>query len=58
MTSGGYGHTVGKSIALTYLPADAAAATEGFSVEILGERYPARRMAAPHYDPKGARLRD
>jgi len=57
VTSGGYGHTVGKSIALAYLPAEAARATEGFTVEILGERFPARRMAEPHYDPKGEKLR-
>lgn len=57
VTSGGYGHSVGRSIALTYLPAEAAAATDGFAVEILGERYAARRMTAPHYDPKGERLR-
>jgi dimethylglycine dehydrogenase len=57
VTSGGYGHWVGKSIALTYLPADVAAAAAGFGVEILGERYPARRMTEPHYDPNGERLR-
>jgi dimethylglycine dehydrogenase len=57
VTSGGYGHTVGKTIALTYLPAEAARTSEGFTVEILGERFPARRMTEPHYDPNGERLR-
>ncbi len=57
VTSAGYGHTVGKAIALTYLPAACAEASDGFEIEILGTRYRATRQAKPLYDPEGKRLR-
>ena len=57
VTSGGYGHCVGKSIALGYVTASVAAATEGFEIEILGERRRAVRCAHPLYDPDGRRMR-
>jgi dimethylglycine dehydrogenase len=57
VTSGGYGHTVGRSIALGYIPAALAAAASGFEVEILGERRPARLALAPLHDPDGRRMR-
>ena len=41
-TSAGYGHTLGKSIALGYLPIALAGHTE-FSIEAFGKSYPARR---------------
>jgi dimethylglycine dehydrogenase len=57
VTSGGYAHGVGKSIALGYVTNDVAAATTGFEVELIGERRGAVRLAAPAYDPGGARMR-
>jgi dimethylglycine dehydrogenase len=57
VTSGGYGHCVGKSIALGYVPAPLASADEGFEIEILGERRRATRVARPLYDPEGLRMR-
>lgn len=57
ITSGGYGHAIGRSLALGYVPAQVASATAGFEVEILGNRRPARRAAEPLYDPTGARMR-
>ena len=57
VTSGGYGHFVGTSLALGYVPREAAAATDGFEIEIIGERRPATRLAAPLFDPAGARMR-
>lgn len=57
VTSGGYGHTVGRSIALGYIPAPLAAAQGGFEIEIIGERRPAHRLDEPVFDPKGARMR-
>ena len=57
VTSGGYGHTVGSSLALGYVPAALAGADTGFEIEIIGERRPARRLAAPLCDPSGARMR-
>ena len=56
VTSGGYGHCVGKSIALAYVPASLAKATR-FEVEILGERRPADLTPGPLYDPTGTRMR-
>ena len=53
--AGGYGHVVGKSIALAYLPTELAAGTE-LEVEILGERRPARVVSQPLYDPENTRL--
>ncbi|MFM7273735.1 MAG: aminomethyltransferase family protein, partial [Gammaproteobacteria bacterium] len=57
VTSGGYGHRVGRSLALGYVPAALAGATVGFEIEIICERRAAERLAAAPYDPKGARMR-
>jgi dimethylglycine dehydrogenase len=57
VTSGGYGHSVGQSIALGYVHAEHAGATTGFAVEIIGERRSAVRLAQPPFDPAGARMR-
>jgi dimethylglycine dehydrogenase len=57
ITSGGYGHCVGKSIALGYVPAALADASGGFEVEILGERRPAALARQALYDPAGERMR-
>ncbi len=58
VTSGAFGHRVGASLALGYVPAAVAAATAGFEIEIIGERRRAMRLAAPPYDPSGGRMRD
>ena len=57
VTSGAYGHRVGRSLALGYIPAALAAASAGFEIEIIGERRPAERLATCAYDPSGARMR-
>ena len=57
ITSGGYGHCVGKSIALGYVPASLVSAASGFEIEILGERRSASIAREPLYDPKGERMR-
>ena len=57
VTSGGYGHCVGKSIAMGYIPAPLVEATTGFEIEILGERRTVKRAEAPLYDPQGVRMR-
>ena len=57
VTSGGYGHRVRGSLALGYVPATLAEETDGFEIEIIGERRPARRCAAAPYDPEGRRMR-
>lgn len=59
VTSGGYGHAVGLSLAQGYLPAELAGREEDgfFEVEILGERQPARILAEAPFDPDGSRMR-
>jgi dimethylglycine dehydrogenase len=57
VTSGGYAHTTGHSVALGYVPRELAGDDAVFEVEILGERRPARIQARPLYDPEGARMR-
>jgi dimethylglycine dehydrogenase len=56
ITSGGYGHSVGQSIALGYVPSELANA-DGFEIEIIGRRRPARLQPEPLFDPTGARMR-
>ena len=57
VTSGGYGHCVGKSLAMGYIEKEHADAQDGFEIEIIGEKRPAVRLAAPPYDPTGAAMR-
>ncbi len=57
VTSGAYGHRVGASIALGYVPRELATATSGFEIELIGERRPATLQAAAPFDPSGARMR-
>jgi glycine cleavage system aminomethyltransferase T len=40
-----------------YIDTAHAQATGGFEIEIIGDRWPARRLAAPAYDPEGVRMR-
>ena len=56
VTSGGYGYTVGKSIAYAYLPASCDVGTE-VGVEIFGEWVGGNVAAEPLYDPTGERIR-
>ncbi|MCC5989384.1 MAG: GcvT family protein [Pararhodobacter sp.] len=60
VTSGGYAHHVGDSMAQGYLPAALAERGEEglFAVEIMGERRPARLALEPPFDPQGTRMRD
>jgi dimethylglycine dehydrogenase len=57
VTSGGFGHSVQKSIALGYVRKDLADEVGGFEVELIGERRPAIRVAQAPFDPQGARMR-
>jgi len=59
VTSGGYAHFVGKSMAQGYVPAVLADdESEGlFEIEILGQRRPARINVLPLFDPEGERMR-
>jgi 4-methylaminobutanoate oxidase (formaldehyde-forming) len=55
-SSAAYGYTVGKTIALGYLPIALPLDAE-LSVEAYGKRYAATRGPRSLYDPKGERLR-
>ena len=60
VTSGGYAHHTGNSVALGYIPtplADGSAGDGGFEVEILGQMRPARLQLEALYDPAGERMR-
>jgi dimethylglycine dehydrogenase len=57
VTSGGYAHSVQKSLALGYVNRDVADQTSGFEVEVIGERCAAVRLSAPAFDPDGKRMR-
>jgi dimethylglycine dehydrogenase len=57
ITSGGYGHCVGASLAMGYLDSDVPDDQPGLSVSILGERCQCRILTAPAVDPQGARMR-
>jgi dimethylglycine dehydrogenase len=58
ITSGGYAHYSGVSLALGYIPAKlAVAGTRGFEIEIIGHRRPAELQLEPVLDPSGSRMR-
>ena len=57
ITSGGFAHHVGKSLALGYVPAELSVAPSGFEIEILGNRRPAAIAPKPLFDPEGKRMR-
>ncbi len=56
-TSGGYGHTVEKSLCFAYVEPAYAAPAKSFDIEILGERRATTVLAEPAYDPKNEALR-
>ncbi|HVS48846.1 MAG TPA: FAD-dependent oxidoreductase [Candidatus Dormibacteraeota bacterium] len=56
VTSGGYGYTVGRSIAYAYVPSSAAVGS-AVEVEIFGTWVPGQVAKEPLYDPGGFRIR-
>ena len=57
VSSGGYAHRVGKSMAMGYVAAEHAVAGTKLQVEILGEMYDAEVLAGPLYDANGGLMR-
>lgn len=57
VSSGGYAHRVGKSMAMGYIRFDCAKPGNLLQVEILGEFYEAEVLGAPIYDADGANMR-
>jgi glycine cleavage system aminomethyltransferase T len=56
VTSGGYGYTLGKSIAYAYLPSEHLVGTD-IAVEIFGEWMRGEIAEEPLFDPRGERIR-
>jgi dimethylglycine dehydrogenase len=57
IASGGYGHYLGKSLAMGYIDAEAAKPGTAVEIAVLGERRPAKTVEMPLYDPKNEKLR-
>jgi dimethylglycine dehydrogenase len=58
VTSGAYGHTVQKTLALAYVKTRyLGSSNDDFSVHILDERRPAAIISEAAYDPSGSRMR-
>jgi dimethylglycine dehydrogenase len=57
VTSGAYGYSVQRSLALGYIPAALAGADEGFEIELIAERRRATRLSGAAFDPDGGRMR-
>jgi dimethylglycine dehydrogenase len=56
-TSGAYGYSIGKSLAVGYVEPDVAAPGTKLEIEILSERFPATVVPESPWDPENARLR-
>ncbi len=56
-TSGGYGHTVKRSLAFAFVKPEFASPGSSFDIEILGERCRSTVLPGPIYDPKNLRLK-
>jgi dimethylglycine dehydrogenase len=57
VTSGGYGHCRGLSLAMGYVRTEVAAQPSGLSVTVLGERRDCRILHEAAIDPTGSRMR-
>ena len=58
VSSGAYGYSVEKSLALGYIKTNTAQPGDKLDVAILGLPHEATLLAAPPFDPHGKRLRD
>ncbi|MCB9946233.1 MAG: GcvT family protein [Rhodospirillaceae bacterium] len=57
VSSGGYAHHIGKSVAFGYVPTEVAAGNASVQIEINGALYEAHIQHEPLYDPTGSRMR-
>lgn len=62
LTSGNYGHHLGASMGMGYVPRDPDATVSAllektYEIEVAGERIPAIASLRPFYDPKSERVR-
>ena len=62
LSSGNYGHHLGGAIGLGYVPCQpeetaADMLSDGYEIEVAGERFQAEASLKPLYDPKSERVR-
>ena len=57
ITSGGYGHVIGKSLAMALVETEFAETGTEVSAHVVAEKYPARVIARSPYDPSGKVMR-
>ena len=57
ITSGGYGHWVGRSLALAYIERDILKNTNELFVHVVGSKCSAQVLNEVPHDPTGARMR-
>lgn len=57
VTSGEYGHALGKTLALAYVPTARSEPGTRLGIKILGERCQATVASAPLYDPGNAKMK-
>jgi len=57
VTSGGYGYTVGASIAYGYVPVASSAPGTRLAIELFGDSVAATVRREPLYDPRGQKVR-
>ncbi len=57
VTSGGFAHHVGQSVAMGYLPTALASPGTAVEIELDGSFHPAEVQGQPLYDPQGLRMR-
>jgi len=57
VTSGGYAHAAGVSVAMGYVPKEVSRTEEGWQIEVLGEMLIARLQPHPIFDANGSRMR-
>ncbi len=57
VTSGAFGFSVDRSVALGYINADGIEADASYEIAVLGRPHKAELLREPPFDPKGTRLR-
>ena len=57
VTSGGFAHNSGVSVAMGYVPKEIADKKQGWAIEILGQRFSATLQEEALFDPKGNIIR-
>ncbi len=61
LTSGSYGHTLGASVGMGYVPCAGQTVDDilgsDYEIEIAGQRVPATASLSPFYDPKSERVK-